>query len=130
MHKGCVIIFVFFLYLFSFYFYFFVTTVMHIISVTDFSLFCSKMPYSAGAYSARKFCLQNLSKPTSDTHEFSSSTPHPSRPPSHQVFASKLFIDFGFWLQLPFGDKLIELTSGNAGNEKLSCCVTYALQPC
>ena len=110
---------------------------MHIISVTDFSLFCSKMPYSAGrmlasktAYSARKFSLQNLSKPTSDKHEFSSSAPHPSPPPSHQVFASKLFIDFGFWLQLPFGDKLIELTLGNAGNEKLSCCVTYALQPC
>ena len=38
MHKGCVIIFVFFVFI---QFSFFLTTVIHIISVTDFPLFCS-----------------------------------------------------------------------------------------
>ena len=49
-HKFC----------FVFSFQFFLTNVMHIISATDFPVFCSKMPYSAGrmlapkiAYSAR-----------------------------------------------------------------------------
>ena len=38
MHKDCAIIFVFFVFI---QFSFFLTTVMHIISVTDFPLFCS-----------------------------------------------------------------------------------------
>ena len=38
MHKDCVIIFVFFVFI---WFSFFLTTVLHIISVTDVPLFCS-----------------------------------------------------------------------------------------
>jgi len=38
MHKDCVIIFVVFVFI---WFSFFLTTVMHIISATDFPLFCS-----------------------------------------------------------------------------------------